>query len=167
MILVEIQLTKLDEFTRTKLKLNGKILDTHVLELDLPAFIIALWLLSLLGRNRFKKMIGLVDLSDRYSSLWNSGYCTSCHQLIVYSAELDEPPRPIKRRQLRQCLHLKKCFKPLLDLMDRGVIVYNKEMKSFWRESLMDMWMIWTLLYEYGFEDQVSCPVNSLWELWI
>ena len=48
-------LTKLDEFQRTKLKLNRKNTGRMFWNWILPAFIIALWLLALLGRNRFKK----------------------------------------------------------------------------------------------------------------
>ena len=76
-------------------------------------------------------------------------------------------PLPIKRRRLLRYLHLKKnaLQATLLDLMDRGVIVYEQQGNEvvLTRKS-HGHGMILNALYEYGFGDQVSCTVKDLFK---
>ena len=76
-------LTKLMNFIRTKPKLNKKILDTHVLKMDLASLnYCTLASFSLAGRNRFKKMIwpGVTYPIDTRLYEIPTGHCTSDYE---------------------------------------------------------------------------------------
>ena len=86
-------LTKLDEFHKNQAKIEQEKYWTRMFwNWILPAFIIALWLLSFLGRNRFKKMIwpGVTYPTDTRLYEIPQDIAPLVMSSVVYSAELDE-----------------------------------------------------------------------------
>ena len=163
-------LTKLDEFHQTQAKIEQEKYWTRMFwHWILPALIISLWLLALLGRNRFKKMIWPGVTYPTNTRLYEipQDIAPLVMSSVVYSAELDEASPTNKAKMTPPPFTFEKMLQAtLLDLMDRGVIVYeqkgnevvltrksNGHVDDFER-SFMDM----------AFGDQVTCPVNRLFE---
>ena len=163
-------LTKLDEFHQTQAKIEQEKYWTRMFwHWILPALIISLWLLALLGRNRFKKMIWPGVTYPTNTRLYEipQDIAPLVMSSVVYSAELDEVSPTNKAKMTPPPFTFEKMLQAtLLDLMDRGVIVYEQKgnevvltRKSHghvddFERSFMDM----------AFGDQVTCPVNRLFE---
>ena len=163
-------LTKLDEFHQTQAKIEQEKYWTRMFwHWILPALIISLWLLALLGRNRFKKMIWPGVTYPTNTRLYEipQDIAPLVMSSVVYSAELDEASPTNKAKMTPPPFTFEKMLQAtLLDLMDRGVIVYeqkgnevvltrksNGHVDDFER-SFMDM----------AFGERVTCPVNRLFE---
>ena len=163
-------LTKLDEFHQTQAKIEQEKYWTRMFwHWILPALIVSLWLLALLGRNRFKKMIWPGVTYPTNTRLYEipQDIAPLVMSSVVYSAELDEVSPTNKAKMTPPPFTFEKMLQAtLLDLMDRGVIVYEQKgnevvltRKSHghvddFERSFMDM----------AFGDQVTCPVNRLFE---
>ena len=163
-------LTKLDEFHQTQAKIEQEKYWTRMFwHWILPALIVSLWLLALLGRNRFKKMIWPGVTYPTNTRLYEipQDIAPLVMSSVVYSAELDEVSPTNKAKMTPPPFSFEKMLQAtLLDLMDRGVIVYEQKgnevvltRKSHghvddFERSFMDM----------AFGDQVTCPVNRLFE---
>ena len=163
-------LTKLDEFHQTQAKIEQEKYWTRMFwHWILPALIVSLWLLALLGRNRFKKMIWPGVTYPTNTRLYEipQDIAPLVMSSVVYSAELDEASPTNKAKMTPPPFTFEKMLQAtLLDLMDRGVIVYEQKgnevvltRKSHghvddFERSFMDM----------AFGDQVTCPVNRLFE---
>ena len=163
-------LTKLDEFHQTQAKIEQEKYWTRMFwHWILPALIVSLWLLALLGRNRFKKMIWPGVTYPTNTRLYEipQDIAPLVMSSVVYSAELDEVSPTNKAKMTPPPFTFEKMLQAtLLDLMDRGVIVYEQKgnevvltRKSHghvddFERSFMDM----------AFGDQVTCPVNHLFE---
>ena len=163
-------LTKLDEFHQTQAKIEQEKYWTRMFwHWILPALIVSLWLLALLGRNRFKKMIwpGVTYPTNNRLYEIPQDIAPLVMSSVVYSAELDEVSPTNKAKMTPPPFTFEKMLQAtLLDLMDRGVIVYeqkgnevvltrksNGHVDDFER-SFMDM----------AFGERVTCPVNRLFE---
>ena len=84
-------LTKLDEFHKNQAKIEQEKYWTRMFwNWILPALIIALWLLALLGRNRFKKMIwpGVTYPTSLVFARFHI-YGTSCYELGCLFSRID------------------------------------------------------------------------------
>ena len=163
-------LTKLDEFHKNQAKIEQEKYWTRMFwNWILPAFIIALWLLSLLGRNRFKKMIWPGVTYPTNTRLYEipQDIAPLIMSSVVYSAELDEASPTNKEKATPPVFTFEKMLQAtLLDLMDRGVIVYEQQGNEvvLTRKSHGHVDDFERSFMNMAFGDQVSCPVNRLFE---
>jgi len=163
-------LTKLDEFHKNQAKIEQEKYWTRMFwNWILPAFIIALWLLALLGRNRFKKMIWPGVTYPTNTRLYEipQDIAPLVMSSVVYSAELDEASPTNKEKATPPVFTFEKMLQAtLLDLMDRGVIVYEQQGNEvvLTRKSHGHVDDFERSFMNMAFGDQVSCPVNRLFE---
>lgn len=163
-------LTKLDEFHKNQAKIEQEKYWTRMFwKWILPAFIIALWLLSLLGRNRFKKMIwpGVTYPTDTRLYEIPQDIAPLVMSSVVYSAELDEASPTNKEKATPPVFTFEKMLQAtLLDLMDRGVIVYEQQGNEvvLTRKSHGHVDDFERSFMNMAFGDQVSCTVKDLFK---
>ena len=128
-----------------------------------------LWLLALLGRNRFKKMIWPGVTYPTNTRLYEipQDIAPLVMSSVVYSAELDEASPTNKEKATPPVFTFEKMLQAtLLDLMDRGVIVYEQQGNEvvLTRKSHGHVDDFERSFMNMAFGDQVSCPVNRLFE---
>ena len=163
-------LTKLDEFHKNQAKIEQEKYWTRMFwKWILPAFIIALWLFSLLGRNRFKKMIwpGVTYPTDTRLYEIPQDIAPLIMSSVVYSAELDEASPTNKEKATPPVFTFEKMLQAtLLDLMDRGVIVYEQQGNEvvLTRKSHGHVDDFERSFMNMAFGDQVSCTVKDLFK---